>query len=135
MSIAAEWAEKPGNVFTSDRAERALLGALLLAGESGLARCERLRPEDFRSPRGAAVLTAIRKLTFLGVPVDALTVVDELERAKVPPPPNVPGWGTAVASLLDYGTVGACDDASITAYARIVAGAAVLRRNAALGAA
>ncbi len=134
MSLAFDWAEKPGDVFTSDRAERALLGALLLTGESGLARCERLRPEDFRSPRGAAVLTTIRKLTFVGVTVDALTVVDELERGKVPPPPDVPGWGSHIATLLDHGTVGACDDDSITAYARIVAGAAVQRRQAAWGA-
>jgi len=134
VSIAFDWAEKPGNVFTSDRAERALLGALLLTGESGLARCERLRPDDFRSPRGAAVLTAIRKLTFLGVTVDALTVVDELERGKVPPPPAGPGWGTAIAALLDHGTVGACDDDSIGAYAQIVVDAAALRRRSAWGA-
>lgn len=131
--IAAEWAERPGNVFTSDQAERALLGALLLVGEVGLARCERLRPDDFRSPHRAAVLSAMRKLAFFGTPIDSLTVVDELERGKVSPPTE-PGWGTAVASLLDHGTVGACDDGSISAYARIVAGAAVLRRNAAWGA-
>lgn len=134
MSIAADWAEKPGNVFTSDRAERALLGALLLVGESGLAHCERLRADDFRSPHRAAVLVAMRKLSFYGTPVDALTVVDELERGNVPPPPNVPGWGTAIAALLDHGTVGACDDDSISAYAQIVVDAAALRRRSAWGA-
>lgn len=131
--IAADWAEKPGNVFTSDRAERALLGALLVVGESGLERCARLRPEDFRSPHRGAVLSALRRLAFLDAPIDALTVTFELERGKVAPPAD-PGWGTAVASLLDDANVGSCDDASITAYSRIVAGAAALRRNAAWGA-
>lgn len=131
--IAADWAEKPGNVFTSDRAERALLGALMLVGEAGLERCARLRPEDFRSPHRGAVLSALRRLAFLESPIDALTVAFELERGKLPPPSG-PGWGTAVASLLDDANVGCCDEESITAYSRIVAGAAVLRRQAAWGA-
>ncbi len=133
MSIAFDWAEKPGNVFTSDRAERALLGVLLLLGEAGLLQCERLRSDDFRSPHRAAVMAAMRRLAFVGTPVEALTVAHELERGKLPPPAGV-GWFTAVASLLDFETVGACDDDSISAYARIVAGAAVQRRQAAWGA-
>lgn len=131
MSVASDWADQPGNVFVSDRAERALLGALLLVGEAGLARCGRLRPEDFRSPLRGAVLTAMRKVAFLEAPIDALTVVDQLERGKLPPPE--PGWGTAVASLLDDVTVGAADDDSIRAYARIVAEGSLYRRRASWG--
>lgn len=131
MGIAYDWAEDPGNVSTSDRAERALLGALLLTGE--LERVGKLRAEDFRSPHRGAVLTTMRKLAFVGTPIDSLTVADALERGKVRPPSG-PGWGTAVTSLLDDANVGAADADSISAYARIVAGAAVLRRNAAWGA-
>ena len=133
MSIAHEWGEQPGNVFVSDRAERALLGVLLLVGDSGLGRCERLRADDFRSPHRAAVFVAMRKLAFYGTPIDALTVVDELEKGKLAPPAE-PGWGTAVASLLDHGTVGAADDDSVTAYGQIVVDAAALRRRPAWGA-
>lgn len=132
--IAADWNDQPGNVFTSDRAERALLGALLLVGETGLERCARLRAEDFRSPHRGAVLTAMRKLVFLETPIDSLTVSDQLERGKLAPPPHEPGWGTAVASLLNHANVGAADDDSIRAYARIVAEASALRRRAAWGA-
>lgn len=130
--IAADWTDQPGNVFTSDRAERALLGSLLLVGETGLARCERLRSDDFRSPHRAAVFVAMRKLAFYGAPIDALTVVDELEKGKLAPPE--PGWGTAVASLLDHGTVGAADGESIGVYGQIIVDAAALRRRSAWGA-
>lgn len=130
--IAADWTDQPGNVFISDRAERALLGALLLVGEAGLARCGRLRPEDFRSPHRGAVLMAMRKVAFLEAPIDALTVADQLERGKLPPPVE-PGWGTAVASLLDDANVGAADDDSIRAYARIVAEGSLYRRRTTWG--
>lgn len=134
MSIAYEWGEDPGRSETSDEAERALLGALLLVGEVGLPACTRLRPEDFRSAQRAAVFTTIRKLSFLGTPVDVITVAHELEKGKVSPPRTM-GWWTAVASLLDYKTVGATDDASMASYARIIAEASLLRRRAAWGAA
>lgn len=131
--IAHEWAEDPGNVSTADRAERALLGVLLVRGEGALPRCARLRAGDFRSPHRAAVLTAMRKLAFLETPIDELTVAYELEKGKVPPPAGS-GWLSAVSSLTDYMTVGSADDDSITAYARIVAEASLLRRRAAWGA-
>lgn len=132
--IAYDWTQSPGDDRVSDRAERALLGVFLLVGRAGLELCGRLRAEDFRSPHRGTVLTAMRKLAFREEPIDALTLADELARGKVPAP-STPGWATAVASLLDDSTVGAADDESIRAYARIVAEGALLRRRAAWGAA
>jgi replicative DNA helicase len=132
--IAYDWTQNPGDDRTSDRAERALLGVLLLEGPAGLALCARLRADDFRSPHRGAVLTTMRKLAFLGEPVDALAVADALERGKVPAP-SAPGWFTAVGSLLDDSTIGAADADSVRAYARIVAEGSLYRRRATWGAA
>lgn len=132
--IAYDWTQTPGDDRVSDRAERALLGVLLLDGRPGLELCGRLRAEDFRSPHRGAVLTAMRKLAFREEPVDALTVADALEKGKVPAPAS-PGWYTAIASLLDDQTIGAADHGSVRSYARIVAEGSLYRRRAAWGAA
>ncbi|MFA6031158.1 MAG: DnaB-like helicase N-terminal domain-containing protein [Elusimicrobiota bacterium] len=134
MSIAYDWSQAPGDPQTSDRAECALLGVLLLVGAEGLKACERLRADDFATPARAAVLTTMRKLAFVGTTIDVITVVDELEK-KLVMHPWLPGgtavpWWKAISDLLGPATVGAADDGSIRAYARIVAGAAALRRNA-----
>lgn len=132
MSIAWDWQDHHGETSVSDRAERALLGAILMTGDLDLDRIERLRPEDFRSSHRGAVLSAMRRLAFRKVPIDATSLAHELERGKVAPPPDL-GWVGAVDSLLEsfIRFVRAVDDVLMDEWARIVSEAAILRRRSA----
>ena len=75
--------ERPASVPHNLEAERAVLGAVLLVGESiaeRLATEEGLRPEHFYRPQHGAIFSAMLRMSDRGGRVDVLTVSAELER-------------------------------------------------------
>ena len=129
--IRADWSEDPraDNVVTSDAAERALLGCLLL--DPGLVHhVDGIAPETFRSKDRAAVWRAIAEMIEDAEPVDFITTAARLEASVTPPPKGSPGWLSVLSSVLDGNY---CADAEeVAAYARIVKEAGQRRRLAAL---
>lgn len=105
-----------------DRIERALLGSCIVApyllDEAAL-----LSKRDFRSELRGTILETLRD--FPKRRFDANLLAFELERRGVPPPPDAPGWFTAVARLLGDAVV---DDETVSSYVRCIKEAAALRR-------
>ena len=64
----------------SSDAEESILGALLIDGEVMLEIADSLKPGDFYKPANAKVYSAIQKLYEQSLPIDILTVSEELER-------------------------------------------------------
>lgn len=114
------------DVTASDRAERALLGTLLVS-PALFAAARSLRPEDFRSAPRGEVFAAICALEAREPGSwDAVVLAHELERSGAEPPPGL-GWFAAVSSLLDDCAPG---DETVPGYVRLIREAAVMRRAA-----
>ena len=64
----------------SSDAEESILGALLIDGEVMLEIADSLKPGDFYKPANAKVYSVIQKLYEQSLPIDILTVSEELER-------------------------------------------------------
>lgn len=103
----------------SDRAERALLGALLITNH--VVAADSVTPAMFRSTARGQVLTAIREA---GSEFDCLTIAARLERQGV----RAPGgdWIVALSACLDDTSADLARE-----YARVIREAWIDRRNAA----
>lgn len=136
MSVSSDWAygSMSGTVpardrRTSDRAEAVLLGTLLIAPYlRSRASTQHLRREDFRTPWHGAVFAALMELEIHAP--DSVLLLHEIERRREEVPPDMPGWGTAIASLLEDTCV---EDDSVDGYVRIIQDAALTRRRGARG--
>lgn len=113
----SHWYEDYGAL---DRVERCLLSALMAVPHSRMD-CLTLTAADFSSPGRVAVYEAIMALR---VPDPAL-VAAELERRRVPSPGRLPGWFTAISSLLDDGV---WDELAVPDYVTAIKEASVVRR-------
>lgn len=100
----------------SDRAERALLGALLITND--VAAAAGLTPAMFRSKQRGAAFAAMQEA---GAEFDALTLAARLENCDVPAPGG--DWVVALAACLDDTSADLARQ-----YARIIKEAAVERR-------
>jgi hypothetical protein len=109
---------------TSDRAERDILG-MLLVSPWHLVSLGNLKPQHFQDPFHTAVYK-----TILETRLDGITLVaHELERRGVPPPLGSGGWCGALSSLTDGppGGFWYVDESSLPALSRIVQEAAAKR--------
>lgn len=103
-------------------AEQSVVGAILLGSKQALDDVsEQMRPDDFYQPRHEVILTSALALTARGLPVDVVTVGDELQRTG------------KVAQAGGHAYLHHCASVVITPanagyYAGIVAEKAVLRR-------
>ena len=89
----AEWSERyrrgqrPFDLadpeMVAERAERNLLGAMLLSKEAISATATMLRPDDFYKPAHAHVYDAVLSLDAAGEPADPVTVADEAADALI----------------------------------------------------
>jgi replicative DNA helicase len=66
----------------STEAEESVLGAVLMSSEAANVALEKLRVEDFYRPAHQAIFQAISDLFNTTQPIDAVTVTEELRRAK-----------------------------------------------------
>jgi len=86
-----------------DDAERALLGVVLSSPKALAEVTGRVKAEHFYSPRHASVFAAVMKVSGKGDPVDAVTVLAELERQS----PNSRATASMLlAELLDKAPIG-----------------------------
>ena len=60
--------------------EKAVLGALMIDRDAYVEICELLRPESFYDPRHQKIYDAIRQLSVNEMPVDVLTVTEQLNK-------------------------------------------------------
>jgi replicative DNA helicase len=100
----------------SDRAERALIGALLIT--NNIAAAEGLTPAMFRSRARGHVLAAIHEA---GPDFDCLTIAARLEREGVPAPGG--DWVVVLAACLDDTSADL-----VREYARVIREAWIDRR-------
>jgi len=104
----------------SVEAERAILGAILLDNSSYNEAAEHLRAEDFSLDSHRRIYSRMIELMDSSRPIDLITLVEELDRAKELQAIGDVGY---VSSLLD----GVPDRPSIEHYIRIVRDKALLR--------
>jgi len=102
-------------------AESSVIGAVLLDKEAMLSAVEILSPEDFYDERNATIFRAILGLFEKRVPIDMVTLTDQLEKEKELT--NV-GGGSYIVSLVNA-TPSA---ANVVHWANIVRDKAILRR-------
>ncbi|ERG63516.1 hypothetical protein L332_03480 [Agrococcus pavilionensis RW1] len=104
-----------------DVAERSVIGAILLSRQAMEDVAAAMQPGDFYQPRHELILRAALALTHRGVPVDAVTVGDELQRVG-----KLAAAGGVV--YLHECTSAVTTVANAGHYARIVAEKAIMRR-------
>lgn len=104
-----------------EAAEVSVIGAVLLSKQALEDVSEAMRPADFYQPRNELILTAALALAARGAPVDAVTVIDELQRTGR----LVQAGG---ATYLHRCTTFVPTAANAGYYAEIVASKAVMRR-------
>ncbi|MDA8314737.1 MAG: AAA family ATPase [Actinomycetota bacterium] len=102
-------------------AEESLLGAMLLSNDAVVAAIETCSAGDFYKPAHGHIFSAVLSLFEAGEPVDAVTVADELRRRGLL---DQVGDPTVLVSL----QANTPSIAHAGHYARIVAGAAAVRR-------
>lgn len=106
--IVNDW--DAGDVTASDRAERTLLGALLVAPYL-LGHARILEPHDFRNNSRGQVFSVLRNMGH----VDSVLLALEMERQRLRPPDGMTGWQDAIGRLLGEAFV---DDELAPEYAR-----------------
>lgn len=73
--------ERPRTPAHSIEAEKSVLGSMLISRDAAELSCEMLRAEDFYAAANRSVFEAMHALNARGEAVDAVTVIDALERA------------------------------------------------------
>ena len=102
-------------------AERSVLGAAMLSEDALLEVAERIKPEDFYDQNHAEIFKAILGLQRRGIPVDMLTVSEELKKQGSL---NMVGGRSFIASL----SASTPTTSNAAEYAKIVAEKASIRR-------
>ena len=102
-------------------AERSVLGAAMLSEDALLEVAERIKPEDFYDQNHAEIFKAILGLQRRGIPVDMLTVSEELKKQGSL---NMVGGRSFIASL----SASTPTTSNAAEYAKIVAEKASVRR-------
>ena len=105
----------------SIEAEQAVLGALMLDNQRFDSVAEILTEEDFFSANHRSIFTMMQRLQEQDMPMDVITLSEELEKNEQLEPVGGIGYLTAMAA----NTPGA---ANIVAYSRIIAERATLRK-------
>ncbi len=109
-------------------AEKSVLGGMLIDARASVRAFERLKPADFYLERHQDLFSAMKQLSEAGKPLDAITLVDELERRGVL---QVAGGFTYVTDL----TLFTPSAANIEQYIAIVEEKAALRELISAGSA
>ncbi len=73
--------ERPRTPAHSIEAEKSVLGSMLISRDAAELSCEMLRAEDFYAAANRSIFEAMHELNAKGEAVDAVTVIDALERA------------------------------------------------------
>jgi replicative DNA helicase len=105
----------------SDDAEKSVLGALMLDEDALFQIMEILKPDDFYSDAHKEIYRTAEELHRKSIPVDTLTVSDELKRRRSLDMAGGRGYIAALSTMVPA-------TANAAQYARIVAEKAVLRR-------
>ena len=101
-------------------AEKSVLGSMLIDARAAVRALERLRPGDFYLERHQDLFSAMKQLSESGTPLDAITLVDELDRRGVL---QMAGGFTYITDL----TVFTISAANIEQYITIVEEKSALR--------
>jgi replicative DNA helicase len=120
--ISHDWQREPGEPTVANRAECALLGAVLIGGEGALERAGDVTCFDFESRQHQVIFSALAALAEEKTPIDIITLGAQLEKAGHLL--TAGGW-TYLTGLMDA----VPDVSSCAAYGRIVREAAALRRT------
>ncbi len=107
-------------------AEKSVLGSMLIDARAAVRALERLRPGDFYLERHQDLFSAMKQLSESGTPLDAITLVDELDRRGVL---QMAGGFTYITDL----TVFTISAANIEQYIAIVEEKSALRELIAAG--
>lgn len=105
----------------NDEAEKSVLGAAMLSKDALLDIMDAVKPRDFYSEMHKEIFTCIRDLYSRSLPIDTLTVSEELKKRNSL---EMVGGRAYIASLAS----GVPSTANAGQYAKIVAEKAVLRR-------